>query len=111
VIADYSEVSRRLSYGGIGAGGAATLRFHRFSLEGAAASIRMKPHDDAGGAEPFTALQIDGWLRFDATGYLSFEAGATHRAMDSEFAAQSLGAVRVGARTRYPLGPGAGIWL
>jgi hypothetical protein len=111
VVADYSEVSRPLSYRGIGPGAAATLRYRRLSLEGAAASIRMNPREDGSAAESFTSLQIDGWLRFDATGYLTLEAGATHRSTDSEFAAQSLGAVRVGAQTRYPLGPGAAIWL
>jgi hypothetical protein len=110
-LADYREASAGLRYGGVGPGAAAELTFGRFAADVAFASIEMSPSKDSQATESFRATLIEGSVAVQALEYLSFEVGATKRSADSEFAAQSVGAVRVGARTRYVLGPGASVWL
>jgi len=110
VFADYREVSQDLRYQGVGPGVIARLSFHSISFEGGAAWLDMSPHGGLA-TSGFQAVQLDGWLRWKAADYLSFEAGLTHQAPDNEFAAQSFGAVRIGALTQYPLGHGATIAL
>ena len=55
----------------------------------------------------FKATQLDAWVGYDVASYASVEVGIIRRTADPEFAAQSLGALRVGARSTYDLGPGA----
>ena len=110
-VAEYREVASSLRYSGVGPGASAHVTWHRFTLDAAIVSIQMKPASGSAATQSFRATEIDGWLRWDALNYMSFEVGLTQRSPDSDFAAQSLGAVRVGARTRYLLGPGATIWL
>jgi hypothetical protein len=110
-VGEYRESASSLRYRGLGPAVAGALAFHRFTASGAFASMRMNPTSGSEATEGFRATLIDAWLRWDALHYLGFEVGLTKRSADAEFAAQSVGAVRVGARTHYLLGPGATIWL
>jgi hypothetical protein len=110
-VGEYREATSSLRYRGVGPGVAGSVTFHRVTAEGALASIRMNPTNGSEATESFRATLIDAWLRWDVLDYLGFEVGLTKRSADSEFAAQSVGAARIGARTRCLLGPGAAIWL
>ena len=110
-VADYREAAASLRYRGVGPGAAGGLTFGRFSADAAFASIRMTPSDGSQGTESFRATIIDGSIGVRALDYLLFQVGVTKRSAESEFAAQSVGAVRVGLRTQYVLGPGASVWL
>ena len=110
-VGEYREAASSLRYRGVGPGVNGSITFHRITAEGAYASIRMNPTPSSQATESFRSTLIDAWLRWDALDYLGFEVGLTKRSVDSAFAAQSVGAVRIGARTRYQLGPGAGVWL
>lgn len=109
-IGEYREAAPSLRYRGIGPGVAGSFTFHRITVDGALVSLRMTPTDSSLATESFQATQIDAWLRWDALDYLGLEVGLTKRIVDAEFAAQSVGAARLGARTRYVLGPGAAVW-
>jgi len=108
---EYREAASSLRYRGVGPGVTGSFTFHRVTVDGAFASIRMNPTAASQATESFRATLIDAWLRWEALEYLGFEIGLTKRSAESEFAAQSVGAVRVGARARYVLGPGAAVWL
>jgi len=110
-VGEYREAASTLRYRGVGPGVSGSVAFRRFTAEAAVMSIRMHPTDDSQAAESFRATSIDVWLRWDALDYLGFEMGLTKRSADSEFAAQSMGAVRIGARTHYLLGAGAAMGL
>jgi hypothetical protein len=109
-VGEYREAASTFRYRGVGPGVSGSVVFRGFTAEAAFMSIRMNPTDDSQAAESFRATSIDVWLRWDALDYLGFEMGLTKRSADSEFAAQSMGAMRIGARTHHLLGPGAAIW-
>jgi hypothetical protein len=110
-LADYREVSASLRYRGIGPGVSGSFVFHRLSVDGVALWLQMTPQAGGQATQGFRAVQLDGWARFRALDYLTFEVGFTRRTPDSAFAAQSVGAVRIGARTQYALGHGAAMSL
>ena len=103
-------MSSSLRYSGAGPGAEASFTLGRFTAEGSYLSIQMDPTSGSGATESFRATEIDGRLRCEVTGYLGLEVGLTSRTTDSEFAAQSVGAASVGARTQYLLGPEALVW-
>ncbi len=110
-IADYREVAAGLRYRGTGYGGVVSLRFHRLRAEAAVARLTF---DTAGGStagQGFKATQIDAWVAYDVSRFASLLVGLTRRTADPEFEAQSIGAVRVGARSAYEIGPGAVVSL
>jgi opacity protein-like surface antigen len=109
-LVDYGEVSSALRFSGVGPAVEASFTFGRFAAEGAFFSVQMDPTDASAAPEGFKATQIVGRVRFEATSYLGLEVGLTSRTTDSEFAAQSVGAVSLGLRTQYLLGPGAQVW-
>jgi hypothetical protein len=110
-VGEYREGASNMRYRGSGPGFAGAVEFHGIKAEAAIASIRWHPTGGSDATESFRATLIDAWLRWEALDYLGFEVGLTNRSVDPEFAAQSVGALRIGARTHYPLGPGAAIWL
>jgi hypothetical protein len=110
-VGEYREAASTFRYRGVGPGVSGSVAFRRFAVEGAFVSIRMNPIDDSQATESFRATSIDAWLRWDPLDYLGLELGLTKRSTDSEFAAQSMGAVRIGARTRHLLGAGVAMWL
>ena len=107
VLADYREVASGLRYRGNGFGGALWARRNRFSVEAAVVRLSFDPVAGSAADSGFTATQVDAWVAYDVAAYASIEVGVLHRSVDPEFDAQSVGAVRVGARSFYQIGPGA----
>ena len=107
VLASYREVSAGLRYQGTGFGGAASARLHRCRAAAAVSRVNFDPTGGSSASQGFTATQLDAWLAYDVAPYASIEAGITHRSADPEFDAQSVGAVRVGARAFSEIAAGA----
>ena len=107
VLADYREVASGLRYRGSGVGGALWARRDRFSAEAAVVRVSLDTTDGSAATAGFTATQVDVWVAYDVAAYASVEVGVLHRSADPEFHAQSVGAVRVGGRSFYAIGPGA----
>ncbi|PYP58687.1 MAG: hypothetical protein DMD44_06895 [Gemmatimonadetes bacterium] len=106
-LADYREVASGLRYRGSGFGGSLWARRDRLSVEAAVVRLSLDPADGSAATTGFTATQVDAWVAYDVAAYASVEVGVLHRSADPEFDAQSVGAVRVGARSFYEIGPGA----
>jgi hypothetical protein len=109
-LGDYREVSSDLHYRGSGLGAKATLTWRKFSADVVLSKVKYKPKTSAATAD-FDASEVDVRLRYYVTGPVSAEVGFVSRKMDPEFEAQSVGAVTVGARMAYVLGPGVGMSL
>ena len=107
---DYREVSSDLHYRGAGAGVKATLTWKKFSADVDLSKVKYKPQTSAATAD-FDASEVDVRLRYYVTGPVSAELGFINRKMKPEFEAQSVGAVTLGARMAYVLGPGVGMSL
>ncbi|HKW41252.1 MAG TPA: hypothetical protein VJN39_08385 [Gemmatimonadales bacterium] len=106
VLASYREVASGLRYQGTGFGGAVTARYRKLSAEAAVLRVKLDPEGGSAGTG-FTATEVDVWVDYDVAQYASLEVGIIRRTADPEFDAQSLGAVRVGVRSAYEIGPGA----
>jgi opacity protein-like surface antigen len=106
-LGDYREVTAGLHYLGTGGGGTLWARYHRFSAEASVVQLQFHPTGGSTATVGFTATQVDAWLAYDVASYVSVEAGVTRRTADPAFNAQSVGAVRAGARAFYGIGPGA----
>jgi len=102
---DYREVSSDLHYRGAGAGVKVTLTWKKFSADVDLSKVKYKPQTSAATAD-FDASEVDVRLRYYVTGPVSAELGFINRKMKPEFEAQSVGAVTLGARMAYVLGPG-----
>ncbi|HXL12271.1 MAG TPA: hypothetical protein VN955_12795 [Gemmatimonadales bacterium] len=107
VLVDYREVSSGLRYSGAGFGGLATARYRKLSAAATVVRLTLEPTNGSTAGAGFKATQVDVWVAWDVASYASFEVGLIRRTADPEFDAQSLGAVRIGARSVYDLGPGA----
>ena len=107
VLADYREVASGLRYRGSGFSAALWARRDRLSAEAAVVRVSLDPAAGSAATTSFTATQVDAWVAYDVAAYASIEVGLLHRSADPEFDAQSVGAVRVGARSFYDIGPGA----
>jgi hypothetical protein len=103
--ADYKEVSADLHYRGGGIAAKATMSWKKFSAEAVVSKIKYKPEGGAATAE-FDASEVDVRVRYLIAGPVSGELGFINRKTDPEFEAQSVGAMVVGARIAYLLGPG-----
>ena len=106
-LADYREVTSGLRYLGTGGGGTIWARYHRLSAEASVLQLQFHPASGSTASQGFTATQVDAWLAFDVASYVSLEAGVTRRTADPAFSAQSVGALRAGARAFYGIGPDA----
>lgn len=102
---DYREVSSDLHYRGSGIAGKVTLTWRKLSADVVLSKLKYKPKGGTAAAE-FDASEVDVRLRYYITGPVSAEVGFINRKTDPEFEAQSVGAVTLGARMRYVLGPG-----
>ncbi len=102
---DYREVSLALHYRGTGMGVKATLMWKKLGADVVLSKVRYKPTSSAATAE-FDASEVDVRLRYYVTGPVTAELGFINRKMQPEFEAQSVGAVTLGARMAYLLGPG-----
>ncbi|MGH7520287.1 MAG: hypothetical protein ACREMI_03315 [Gemmatimonadales bacterium] len=103
---DYKEVSSNLHYRGTGIAAKATLQWKRFAGDIVLSKLKYKPSSDGTATTEFDASEIDMRLRYYITGPVSGEIGVISRKADPELEAQSVGAVTVGARLAYLLGPG-----
>jgi hypothetical protein len=106
-LASYREISSGLRYQGSGVGGTLVARFRRLHAEASVIRLSFDPEAGATATGSFKATEVSGWLAFDVASYASVEAGFIRRSVDPAFNAQSVGAVRLGARSFYTLGPGA----
>lgn len=106
-LASYREVASGLRYQGTGYGGAISGRFRRLSAEASVTRVTFDPSDRSAATVGFTATDVSAWVAYDVASYASIEVGVLRRSVDPEFDAQSVGAVRVGARSFYEIGPGA----
>jgi hypothetical protein len=102
---DYREVSSDLHYRGSGIGATATIMYKKLSADVVFSKLTYKPKTSAATAE-FDASEVDVRIRYYVTGPVSAEVGFINRKMKPEFEAQSVGAVTLGARMAYVLGPG-----
>jgi opacity protein-like surface antigen len=107
VLASYREVASGLRYQGTGVGGAVSARYRKLSAEAGVARLTLAPATGSAATSGFTATEVSAWVAYDVATYASVEAGFIRRTADPEFAAQSVGAVRIGARSFYEIGPGA----
>jgi len=103
---DYKEVSSELHYRGTGIAAKATLQWKKFSGDIVLSKLKYKPSSDGTATKEFDASEVDLRLRYYVTGPVSAELGFIRRKADPELEAQSVGAVMVGARMEYLLGPG-----
>lgn len=108
-LADYRETSSGLRFQGTGFGGFLAARFRRLHAEATVVRLTLDPASGATATAGFKATEINAWLAYDVATYASIEAGVIRRSVDPGFNAQSVGAVRVGARSFYALGPGAAV--
>ncbi|OLC08086.1 MAG: hypothetical protein AUH42_02395 [Gemmatimonadetes bacterium 13_1_40CM_70_11] len=111
VLADYKEVTAGLRYHGTGFGGALSATYHKLSAQATVTRLTFDPTSASTAGLSFKATQVDAWLGYDVAQYVAIEVGFIRRTADPEFEAQSLGAVRAGARSAYEIGPGAVISL
>jgi hypothetical protein len=111
VVGDYREQSAGFAYGGIGFGAGVAGRWRRLAGEIQYASVDYEPDDDGAGLQSFSATRIEGVLRYAVSGAVGIELGGMRREMDPEAAAQSMSAVRLGARLSQSLAPGARVTL
>jgi len=106
-LASYDETASGLSYQGTGFGGVVAGRYGRFSAEGTVVRVQLDPTSGSTATAGFTSTEVDAWVGYDLASYASVEVGLAHRSADPELDGQSMGAVRVGARSFHELGPGA----
>jgi opacity protein-like surface antigen len=106
-LATYREVASGLRYQGSGVGGVVSARFRKLSAEVAVTHLTLDPESGSAATTGFTATEVDAWVGYDVATYASLELGLVRRTANPEFDAQSVGAVRVGARSFYEIGPGA----
>ena len=106
-LASYREVAAGLRYQGTGFGGALSARYRKLSAEASVVRLTLDPTSGSAATSGFTATEVDAWVGYDLATYASVEAGFIRRSADPELDAQSVGAVRIGARSFYEIGPGA----
>jgi len=106
-LGSYREVASGLRYQGTGFGGAASARYRKLTAEAAVVRLSFDPATGSSATSGFTATEVSAWVAYDVATYASVEAGFIRRTADPEFDAQSVGAVLVGARSFYEIGPGA----
>jgi opacity protein-like surface antigen len=107
VLASYREVASGLRYQGTGFGGAASASYRKVSVDATVLRVSLDPEGGSSAGAGFKATEVNVWLAYDVAAYASLEVGIIRRTADPEFDAQSLGAIRVGARSSYEIGPGA----
>ena len=97
---DYREVSGDLHWRGSGPAAWGSISLRKLTLEGRFAKLDYKPVAGGSATEGFKATQLDGFARYYLQNHIS-----------AELDAQSMAALRIGARGSYDLGPGATIAL
>lgn len=105
---EYREITSTQRYVATGFGGTLTLAWKKLGADVSFAGLSYEPYDDGLGQQSFKATQLDAHLRYRVWRGASLEAGFVSRTSDNEFAAQSVGSIRLGAHAAVPLGPDAG---
>ena len=108
---DYREASGDLHWRGAGPAAWGSISLRKLTLEGRFTRLKYDPVAGGSATEGFKATQIDGFARYYLANSISAEIGFTKRTADPEFDAQSMTALRIGARGSYLLGPGASVAL
>ncbi len=105
----YTELTDATKSEGVGAGATLQLRWRRFGLEGLVAKARLKPvnNDEL---QEYDFVQFDVRLNYWIASIVALEIGGEWWQIDPEFAAQEVGAGRIGIVSRYPLAKISEIW-
>ena len=106
---DYREVSPGLHYRGTGGGGMAFFTVGKLSADVAVVRLDFDTVAGSGATESFKATQFDARVRWFLVSGVSVEVGVMSRKVDPDFAAQAMGALRLGLRAVYALGPEAAL--
>ena len=106
VVASYREQTSALQFSGQGFAASAWLARGKLGADVVFTNIDYEPEVIVG---RFKARQLDARVRYLVASGVSAEVGFTNRTADPDFDAQSVGAIRVGVRAAYLLGPGADI--
>ena len=107
--AEYAEQGATLHFDGTGSSGYVSLGWRRFDISYSGAHLSFVPTTAGSVAEPFDITQSDFTLRVRATRLFSVEAGFLDREVKPLNAAQSVGAIRLGALMAIPLAAGADV--
>ena len=105
----YTEVTEAAKSEGVGAGATLQFRWRRFGLEGLVAKARMKPvnNDEL---QEYDFTQFDVRFNYWIASIVALEIGGEWFSIDPEFAAQEMGAGRIGIVSQYPLAKISEIW-
>jgi len=106
---DYREVAADLHYRGVGGGGTAFFTLGKLSGDVGVVWLDFDPAAGSAAVEKFQARQFDARVRWYLVSGVSAEVGVTSRAVDPDFAAQAMAALRLGLRAVYALGPEASL--
>ena len=104
----YTELTDATKAEGVGGGATLQLRWRRFGLEGLVAKARMKPVNEA--LEQYDFVQFDVRLNYWIASLVAIEVGGEWWSIDPQFAAQEVGAGRIGIVSQYPLANISEIW-
>ncbi|MGH7751561.1 MAG: hypothetical protein ACREN5_01990 [Gemmatimonadales bacterium] len=112
VLGAYAQDSANFRWTGAGFAGTLDVRYANVGLEIRGMKVSMDPEDSLPvSAEPFDLTQIDASLRWYVLSSLHAEVGVTSRKISPEFAAQEIGALRVGLLAQYNLSQAARLRL
>ena len=104
---EYAEQGSSLRFGGGGVSAQGSVAWRRLSLHVSAEKLALEPKVEEAGTEAFDVLHADIALRASVSRLVSVEAGFLHRGVKPSLAAQSIGALRLGAVIDMPLATGA----
>jgi hypothetical protein len=105
----YAEVSEAAKSEGVGGAATLQLRWRRFGLEGLVSKARLKPVNDDE-LQEYDIVQVDVRFNFWIAPIVGLEIGGEWWTIDPEFAAQEVGAGRIGIVSQYPLARISEIW-
>jgi opacity protein-like surface antigen len=112
VTGSYAQDSANFRWTGTGFAGSLDVRYANVGLEIRGMKVSLDPEDSLPvSAESFDLTQIDASLRWYVLSALHAEVGFTSRKISPEFAAQEIGAVRVGLLAQYNLSQAARLRL
>ena len=105
----YTEVTEATKSEGVGAGATLQFRWRRFGLEGLVAKARLKPVNN-NELQEYDFVQLDVRFNYWIAEIVALEIGGEWWKIDPEFAAQEVGAGRIGIVSQYPLAKISEIW-
>jgi hypothetical protein len=108
-VGEYAEQAPSLRFSGAGVAGRMSVVWRRYELIAGATRLALRPRDPDSPSEAFDLTQTDVRLRVRATRLVSVEAGFVGHVVEPLYAAQSMGAARLGAVLACPLAIGADV--